>query len=62
MGEADSKAGQLLVTHLLVTHPHSSRSIQHSKTVQFPKQFSNSPLFYFRGPSLTILAFNAYIL
>ena len=39
MVELDSIAGQLLVTLV-----HISRSVQRSKTVQFPKQFSHSSL------------------
>ena len=39
MVELDSIAGQLLVTLV-----HISRSVQRSKTVQFPKQFSPSSL------------------
>ena len=39
MHEADSFVAQLLVIHLLYT---VTRSVQHSKTVQFPKQFSHS--------------------
>ena len=48
MVELDSIAGQLLVTLV-----HISRSVQRSKTVQFPKQFSHSSLF-FGGPVLSI--------
>ena len=41
IGEANSIAGQLLITPSLT---HSLRCTQRSKTVQFPKQFSHSPL------------------
>ena len=41
MVELDSIAGQLLVTLV-----HISRSVQRSKTVQFPKQFSHSSLYF----------------
>ena len=42
-GEADFITGQLLVTHLL-SLVYSSRPVQRSKTVQFPKQFSHTSL------------------
>ena len=43
--------GQLLVTPSLV---HGSRSDQLNKTVQFPKQLSKAPLWFFGGPSFSI--------
>ena len=43
MGDANSIMGQQLVTHLFV---HSSRFVQHSMSVQFPKQLSHTSLYF----------------
>ena len=50
MGDANSIAGQLLVTPSLV---HSSRSVQCNQTVQFTKTAFTHFSLFFGGPSLS---------